>query len=264
MVDVLGRQRRVGRQHDRRPGTAKNVITVGAAENVRPIGFTDGCGVPDPAPTAPATSSTSPAAARPTTAGIKPDVVAPGTHVTGAQPQTGADYNGSGTCKPQFPAAHPLHARLRHVAGRAGGHRVRRAAPRLVPSAPEGDATPSPAMTKAIIVNTATDEAGGNDGAGGTNANVPTQAQGWGRVNLGTLLDGTARAVTSTKPRIRATGRDRAQHYACRTRSEPLRVSLAWTDAPGPTRKCLRQRPRPRRPRRRNVYKGNVSPAASR
>ncbi len=29
------------------PGTAKNVITVGASEGVRAIGANDGCGVPD-------------------------------------------------------------------------------------------------------------------------------------------------------------------------------------------------------------------------
>ena len=47
-------------------------------------------------------------------------------------------------------------------------------------------------MTKALMVNTATDLAGGDDGAGGINGASPTQTQGWGRINLGTVLDGTS------------------------------------------------------------------------
>ena len=86
------------------PGTAKNVITVGASENVRPIGSTDGCGVTDAG--ANSAKDIIDFSSRGPTDDLrtKPDVVAPGTHVTGAQPQTGAEYNGSGTCNPQFPA----------------------------------------------------------------------------------------------------------------------------------------------------------------
>ena len=86
------------------PGTAKNVITVGASESVRAIGATDGCGVTDAGANS-ARDVIDFSSRGPTDDGrIKPDIVAPGTHVTGAQPQTGAQYNGSGTCNPQFPA----------------------------------------------------------------------------------------------------------------------------------------------------------------
>ena len=85
------------------PGTAKNVITVGASENVRPIGFADGCGVTDSGADN-ARDIINFSSRGPTDDGrLKPDVVAPGTHVTGAQPQTGAEYNGSGTCNPAVP-----------------------------------------------------------------------------------------------------------------------------------------------------------------
>jgi len=49
------------------PGTAKNVITVGASEGVRSIGGTDGCGASDAQADDRATSSISRAAARPMT-----------------------------------------------------------------------------------------------------------------------------------------------------------------------------------------------------
>ena len=183
------------------PGTAKNVITVGASENVRPIGATDGCGVTDTGANS-ARDIIDFSSRGPTDDGrIKPDIVAPGTHVTGAQPQTGADFNGSGTCNPQFPAGQRrVHARVRHLAGRARG---RPASPRCCASGTTRTSAaaplPSPAMTKALMANTATDLAGGDNGAGGTNANVPTQVQGWGRINLGTVLDGTVAPGASTR-----------------------------------------------------------------
>ncbi len=102
------------------------------------------------------------------------------------------------------------------------------------------------------MVNTATDQVGGNNGAGGTNANIPTQIQGWGRINLGNVVDGTA-ASSSTRRRAspRPVRRGPTRSTRSPTLGEPLKVTLAWTDAPGPPdRKRLRQRPRPRRPRR--------------
>ena len=86
------------------PGTAKNV-TVGAS--VRPGDSTDAASA-TAQPAAPATFSTSPAADRRTTC-VKPDLVAPGTHVVGAKPQHG-DYNGDETCLAAFPTGNPLYS----------------------------------------------------------------------------------------------------------------------------------------------------------
>ena len=91
-------------------------------------------------------------------------------------------------------------------------------------------------MTKAIMVNTATDVVGGDDGAGGINASVPTQVQGWGRINLGNVLDGDPAPVrrpdvADSAPPAR---RERST-YAVADTAKPLKVTLAWTDAPGPT-----------------------------
>lgn len=219
------------------PGTAKNVITVGASENVRPIGATDGCGVTDAGANS-ARDIINFSSRGPTDDGrIKPDIVAPGTHVSGAQPQTGADFNGSGTCNPQFPTGSGLYTL---VSGTS------QAAPEVTGLASlvhtwfrtnfgGGTKYPSPAMTKALIVNAATDLAGGDDGAGGVNAAVPTQVQGWGRVNLGTLLNGTSRSVFDQTPLLGATGQNHNRFYNVAASGSPLRVTLVWTDPPGPT-----------------------------
>ncbi len=218
------------------PGTAKNVITVGASENVRAAG-TDGCGVPDTGANSARDiidfSSRGPTDDLRT----KPDIVAPGTHVSGAQPQTGADYNGSGTCNPQFPAGstrYSLVSGTSQASPEATGfaaliHEYYRAKH-------GGGATfPSPAMTKAFMANTATDIAGGNDGAGSTNGPVPQPVQGWGRINLGTLTNGTTRQVLDQTRVLSATGSAVNQYHTIASASRPLRVSLAWADAPGPT-----------------------------
>ena len=219
------------------PGTAKNVLTVGASENVRSIGASDGCGVPDTGADS-ARDIINFSSRGPTDDGrIKPDIVAPGTHVSGAQPQTGADYNGSGTCNPQFPAGSMLY---NLVSGTS------QAAPEVTGLSSlvfawyrenfgNGHKYPSPAMNKALIINTATDLAGGNDGAGGLNAPVPTQIQGWGRVNLGEILASTSRDLVDQTQILRTTGKSVSRFYKVAQGNKPLRVTLAWTDPPGPT-----------------------------
>ena len=70
------------------PGTAKNVITVGASESVRGSG-TDGCGVTNGGADS-ASDIINFSGRGPTQDGrMKPDLVAPGTHITGASPQHG-------------------------------------------------------------------------------------------------------------------------------------------------------------------------------
>ena len=83
------------------PGTAKNVITVGAAESVRASG-TDGCGVTNAGADS-ATDIINFSSRGPTQDGrLKPDIVAPGTHVVGASPQHGGTYTGISVCDKQF------------------------------------------------------------------------------------------------------------------------------------------------------------------
>src|SRR5205085_8778294 len=86
------------------PGTAKNIISVAAGENVR--GGSDGCGVPatgaDSANDIIGFSSRGPVNAAGGDGRVKPDLTAPGTHVEGGIPQS--NYDGSSVCDKYFPA----------------------------------------------------------------------------------------------------------------------------------------------------------------
>ena len=222
------------------PGTAKNVISVGASENVRPIGGSDGCAVPDSgaddAHDIIDFSSRGPTNDR----RLKPDVVAPGTHVTGASPQHPAYLtDGDGTCNPQFPAGNTLYSLVSgtsqatpEVSGAAALVRDW-----YVREHGGGSAAPSPALTKAILVNTASDLVGGDDGKGGTMAGVPNTDQGWGRVHMGRALDSTVRTYHDQAPAdlLGATGASVTRAYQVADPAKPVKVTLAFTDAPGPT-----------------------------
>ena len=77
------------------PGTGKNVLTVGAGENVRDQGVADGCGTTqaDSGFDIIGFSSRGPT----NDSRIKPDLIAPGTHVSGPASRA-AGYNGTGVC----------------------------------------------------------------------------------------------------------------------------------------------------------------------
>jgi len=222
------------------PGTAKNVISVGASESVRPIGGSDGCAVPDSGADD-AHDIIDFSSRGPTDDGrLKPDVVAPGTHVTGASPQH-ADYltDGDGTCNPQFPAGNTLYSL---VSGTSQATPEVSGATALVRDwylreHGGGSAAPSPALTKAILVNTASDLVGGEDGKGGTIANVPNTDQGWGRVHMGRVLDSTVRTYHDQAPAdlLGASGESVTRAYQVADAAKPVKVTLAFTDAPGPT-----------------------------
>jgi subtilisin-like proprotein convertase family protein len=214
------------------PGTAKNVITVGAAENVRGSG-TDGCGV----------TNTGADSARdiinfsgrgPTQDGrVKPDLVAPGTHVTGASPQHGG-YTGSSVCDKNFGGStfyslvSGTSQAAPHVAGAAA--LLRDWYVRTVDPQP-----PSPAMTKAVLVNSAFDIAGGDSGKGGQVPSAPNTDEGWGRVNLGAALDGTQREYVDQTTTLDAPGQSFLRSYSVSDTSKPVHVTLAWTDPPPAT-----------------------------
>ena len=214
------------------PGTAKNVITVGAAESVRGSG-TDGCGVTNGGADS-VRDIINFSGRGPTQDGrLKPDLVAPGTHITGASPQH-AGYTGTSVCNQQF-GGNAFYSLVSgtsqatpHVAGAAALLRdwyVR-----------EVDATPpSPAMTKAVLVNTAVDIAGGDSGKGSTIPSAPNSDQGWGRVSLGAALDGTQREYVDQETALNAAGQSFLRSYSVGDGSKPVRVTLAWTDPPPAT-----------------------------
>ena len=154
------------------------MITVGASEGVRASG-TDGCGVRNAGADS-ARDIIDFSSRGPTDDGrLKPDLVAPGTHITGARPRH-AGYTGTGTCTSSF-AGGFYSLDLRHARRRRRRCRARRRWCATGTSA-RRRADPSPALTKALLVNTATDLAGGDNGKGAVIAGGPNTDQGWGRV----------------------------------------------------------------------------------
>jgi len=213
------------------PGTAKNVITVGAAEGVRAVGFSSPCVLDSGADSARDVADFS--ARGPTADGrIKPDVVAPGTNIVSARSPAAvsACWN--------FPAGSQLYRLFSgtsmaapHVTGAAALLRewYRR-------TYGNGTLVPSPAMTKALLVNTATDLVDGEDsGTLHTNPPIPATGQGWGRVNLTRLFHpvNAARVVRDQGDLIRESGDGTTRTFTVADPARPIKVTLAWTDAPG-------------------------------
>jgi subtilisin-like proprotein convertase family protein len=217
------------------PATAKNVIAVGASETVHGSAITpnpDGCGIAntgaDDAHDMANFSSRGPT----DDVRTKPDIVGPGTHITGAQSHA-SGYNGTGVCDVTFPTGGTLYNRssgTSHSAPLVTGmaalfrewFRQKRGG---------GTAVPSPALTKAALANAARDISGG-DGVG---SNVPNSSQGWGLGSLARLLDGGPRFFSDQQTTFTNTGDTSKRVFAVQDPSKPVRVTLAWTDAPGPT-----------------------------
>ncbi|MEW6130033.1 MAG: S8 family serine peptidase [Acidobacteriota bacterium] len=212
------------------PATAKNVITVGASENVRQTG-TDGCGIgntgADSANDIISFSSRGPVNSTGGDGRVKPDIVAPGTHIEAGVPQS--NYNGSSVCNQYWPTGQTLY-------GWSSG--TSHSCPAVAGGATlvyqdflnKGLAAPSPAMVKAALMNSAAYMTG--TGAGG---NLPSNSQGMGRMDLGRSFDSSQRILVDQTQVLGATGNTYQITGSVVSTSQPLRITLAWTDAAGPT-----------------------------
>lgn len=224
--------------HVSSPGTAKNVISVAASENYRPEGI-DACNLdgggnigPDGADNVRDILRYS--SGGPTFEGrAKPDITAPGTHIYGAASQA-PGFFGDGLCAGAG-LFHPPNQSLYtwssgtslaapHVSGAASLVRRFFVARNLL-----GDSRPpSPAMTKAYLLNSASYLTGEN--AGG---NLPGERQGWGLANLSRAFDNAKRELVDQTKLFTESGQTFEIQGSIDDRSRPLRVTLVWTDAPG-------------------------------
>lgn len=229
------------------PGTGKNVLTVGAAESVLAVGGNDGCFISD-AQADSANDIANFSSRGPTTDGRrKPDLVAPGTHVTGGVAQSNSQsvlgqalacYNGGGVCgglggNNFFPSGqqfYTISSGTSHATPAAAGAAAL-LRQRFINA---GLTAPSPAMTKAALMNTA--QYMSSHTAGG---DLWSNAQGMGAINLTTAFN-----LFSTPTILRdqrqadiftATGQTRLLTGTVADATKPFRVTLAWTDAPGST-----------------------------
>ena len=226
------------------PGTAKNVIVVGAGENVQEFGGSDGSGISDSGADS-ANDVISFSSRGPCTDGrVKPDICAPGTHVSGGVPQAASPgtngtanscYDGSGVSGGVGSIYYPPGQQW-YTASSGTSHST--------PAVAGGCALvrqyfinnftnpASPAMTKAFLMNSAAYMTGT-----GANDTLPSNNQGMGRMNLGTAFDGVARVLRDqlNADRFTASGQTRTFFGVVADTSKPFRVTLAWTDAPGST-----------------------------
>ena len=226
------------------PATAKNVISVGAGENVQAFGGSDHSGISD-SEADNANDLGSFSSRGPCTDGRhKPDIIAPGTHVSGGVAQasypglngtadacfTGKEVSG-GVNSPFFPSGQQFY-----TASSGTSHSA--------PAVAGGCAllrqyfinhysyAPSPAMTKAFLMNSARYMNGS-----GANDSLWSDSQGMGEMNLGTGFDGVPRMLRDELgiDMFTASGQTRTFTGTISNSAKPFRVTVAWTDAPGST-----------------------------
>ncbi|MGH2723743.1 MAG: S8 family serine peptidase [Actinomycetota bacterium] len=92
---------------------------------------------------------------------------------------------------------------------------------------------PSPVLIKAAFVNGAVDLAGNRDADGNILGHVPDNKQGWGRFNLENVLGGSSKTYVDQAVLLSTTGARWQARVRAIDRSEPVKVTLVWTDAPG-------------------------------
>jgi hypothetical protein len=210
------------------PGTAKNVFTIGATENVNENGVADGCAESNANNANDVISFSS---RGPCDDGRKkPDVVAPGTHVYGAASYA-PGYDGSGVCNQYYPAGQTKYC---WSSGTSHSCPAVAGAAALVRQwfINKGMTPPSPAMTKAVLMN-------GAQYLTGVSANdaLWSNNQGMGGVQLGRTFANVGRFLRDqvSGDLFTASGQQRTFNTSIADAAVPTRVTLAWTDAPGPT-----------------------------
>ena len=207
------------------PACAKNVIATGASQNV-PGTLAQTYGLyADGIDTMSDFSSRGPCA----DGRIKPDLVAPGTWIASAASQVALDLASvSWTVIDDFYV-------FMGGTSMAGPHAAGAAAVFVqFYQATHTNAIPSPALTKAALINSADELDQGNGGPGP----VPNNDEGWGRINLQNIITTNFSAaprlyqyVDQTAPLTN--GQVYTQHIFVRSAGEPLKVTLAYTDVPG-------------------------------
>ncbi|CAM2069882.1 S8 family serine peptidase [Sulfidibacter corallicola] len=147
-----------------------------------------------------------------------PNLVAPGCYVD--SPRTGDTYGfmcGTSAASPHVSGAAALFIeRYRAHPDNAGGQ------------------DPSPALTKAALLVSATSLAGNQDADGQVMGQPFDSKQGWGRLNLAALLDpGVAVVYFDQETIFRESNVTWRTPMTVDQPGEPVRVMLVWTDAAG-------------------------------
>jgi hypothetical protein len=225
------------------PAAGKNVITVGASENLRPFDSkadrcaNDGAAAGDDTQDIAGFSSRGPVAGN----RIKPEVVAPGTHILGSA-SVYAGYQGGGVCIQYYPdssaqtefaassgTSHSTPA-VSGVASLAYWWIARGGAGPNAGTLDEigGARAPSPALMKAWLIAHPSYLSGN-----GANDDLPSNNQGYGMPNLGDMFGATPKVLLDQSERFDASFEARDYAWGVVEPSRPVRIALTWTDAPG-------------------------------
>ena len=213
------------------PGNGKNMITVGASENMRPSdedgSWTDGCligstGADD------AMDIISFSSRGPSPGGrVKPEVIAPGTHIQGTA-STNSSYNGSGVCDQFRPSGQTVFAAssgTSHSTPAVAG--VASLAYNWLENT-YGVTTPSAAVMKAYLIAHPTYLTGVS-----ANDTLPSNNQGYGMPNMSVMFDDAAKFLLDQSVVFDNSGETWTWQGAAADPAQPVRIVLAYTDAPG-------------------------------
>jgi hypothetical protein len=195
------------------PAVGKNVIATGASENDRLDLFIYADGTDTMADF----SSRGPCE----DGRIKPDVVAPGTWIASLQSASATD---------QF-AWSPIDDYYQYQGGtsQAGPHAAGAAAVFVqYYRETHGNNTPSPALVKAALINTARDL----DDAFGTGP-VPNMDEGWGALDLPVLFDPERTCIFIDQTSLLTNGQVFERQVLIANPDQPLKITLTYTDEPG-------------------------------
>ena len=195
------------------PAVGKNVIATGASQNERYDFFI----YADGQDTTADFSSRGPCE----DGRIKPDLVAPGTWIASLQSESAGDYN----------AWSPISSYYQYQGGtsQAGPH-VSGAAAVFVQYYRElhGNVTPSPALVKGALINSAVDMDDSFD-----TGPIPNFDEGWGRLALTNIIGSVRHFEYVDQTELLSTGETYERQIIVANSDEPLKITLTYTDVPG-------------------------------
>ncbi|MCK4758249.1 MAG: right-handed parallel beta-helix repeat-containing protein [Thermoplasmata archaeon] len=205
------------------PAAAKNVIAVGASLNYRP----DIEGWPaDSIDAIAGFSSRGPCE----DGRIKPDIVAPGTWISSALSSAsyGPFWSLHGAIDDDYAWSSGTSMACPQVSGGAG---------LFVQYYEELSGNyPSPALTKAALINGAVDMEPVSDPTYGAHStgSIPNNDEGWGRLDLVNVLEPSTGVIYEDQEHLFTESGDIMQHSVpVGDITVPFKVTLTWTDAPG-------------------------------
>jgi len=200
-----------------RPKMAKNIIAVGNSENIRSVNLSGGGTL-----TGNNMDDLSNSSSRgPAVDGrIKPEIVAPGSVITGGR---AGDCSTITNC---FDTNHVVSSGTSHAAPQVAG------AAALFTDywrSTHAGANPSIALTKAAILLSGQEMNGV-----GTGTAIPNGNEGWGRLNMKLMFNtGVPRKYVNESTTLSAPGEEISYTGEIIDGSKPFRATLVWTDPPG-------------------------------